>query len=200
MVYFIQQPLEISMKNAMCVFLLLCCASVLAEEAFKQENKPENLKALLEQTHKALHDKKDTKLAASLFSSLVPDEARLKKALKDGVDADTIKKISDQHKAFAINEQTVVKLAKPEQTVVKVHAATTEEIMKYEKGTPAFQEFPGGTKRVAELLLRPGTTYYEAEFLEPGKDAGMKFHLFYWDGEHWSMLGPVWRIVREPAK
>ena len=38
-------------------------------------------------------------------------------------------------------------------------------------------------------------TFYEVEFLEPGKDAGMKYHLFYWDGKQWSMLGPVWRTL-----
>jgi hypothetical protein len=43
--------------------------------------------------------------------------------------------------------------------------------------------------------LRPGVTFYEVEFLEPGKDAGMKYHLFYWDGKQWSMLGPVWRAL-----
>jgi hypothetical protein len=24
----------------------------------------------------------------------------------------------------------------------------------------------------------------------------MKFHLFYWDGAQWTMLGPVWRFVQ----
>ena len=40
-------------------------------------------------------------------------------------------------------------------------------------------------------------TYYEVEYLEPGKSAGMKYHLLYWDGNQWSMLGPVWRVLKE---
>ncbi|HZL71116.1 MAG TPA: hypothetical protein VFC86_01550, partial [Planctomycetota bacterium] len=64
-----------------------------------------------------------------------------------------------------------------------------------EKDSVAFKEFPGGAKKLAETILRPGVTFYEVEFLEPGKDAGMKFHLFFWDGERWAMLGAAWRVV-----
>jgi hypothetical protein len=32
-------------------------------------------------------------------------------------------------------------------------------------------------------------------FIEPGKYAGMTFHLFFWDGADWKMLGPIWRLV-----
>jgi hypothetical protein len=39
-------------------------------------------------------------------------------------------------------------------------------------------------------------TFYEVEFVPPGKDLGMKFHLFYWDGSQWTMLGPVWRVIK----
>jgi hypothetical protein len=28
----------------------------------------------------------------------------------------------------------------------------------------------------------------------------MKYHLLYWDGRQWSMLGPVWRVMREDKK
>ena len=61
----------------------------------------------------------------------------------------------------------------------------------------AFKEFPGGAKRVAELALRPGMTFYEVEYLEPGKNTGMKYHLLYWDGKQWSMLGPAWRVLKQ---
>lgn len=94
-----------------------------------------------------------------------------------------------------VSERDVVKLAKPEQKNVQVHAAKTEDIIKYREGSVAFKEFPGGAKKAAEAVLRPGMTFYEVEFLEPGKDAGMKYHLFYWDGKQWSMLGPVWRVL-----
>jgi hypothetical protein len=57
-------------------------------------------------------------------------------------------------------------------------------------------EFPGGTVEIAKQILRPGMTFFEIEFLEPGKESGMKYHLFYWDGRQWTMLGPVWRAMR----
>jgi hypothetical protein len=40
-------------------------------------------------------------------------------------------------------------------------------------------------------------TFYEIELVEPGNDAGMKYHLFFHDGKNWKMLGPVWRVLRE---
>jgi hypothetical protein len=45
-------------------------------------------------------------------------------------------------------------------------------------------------------VLRPGVTFYEVEFLQPGQPRGIKYHLFYWDGRRWAMLGPVWRSAR----
>jgi hypothetical protein len=39
-------------------------------------------------------------------------------------------------------------------------------------------------------------TFYEVEFLEPGKDLGIKYHLFYWDSRQWTMLGPLWRALQ----
>jgi hypothetical protein len=38
--------------------------------------------------------------------------------------------------------------------------------------------------------------FYEVEFVKPGEDMGMKYHLFFWDGARWKMLGPVWRSMR----
>jgi hypothetical protein len=58
-----------------------------------------------------------------------------------------------------------------------------------------FAKFPGGAVKLAGQILRPGMTFYEVEFLEPGKDSGMKYHLFYWDGKQWTMLGPLWRAL-----
>jgi len=163
---------------------------------FKHENKPENLRALFSNIHQQINGKKDTKQAAELMQSVMPDEARVKKALRDNVPADTLQRIVGFHKKMGpVSERDVVKLAKPEQKNVQVHAAKTEDLVQYRQGSVAFKEFPGGAKKVAEAVLRPGMTFYEVEFLEPGKDAGMKYHLFYWDGKQWSMLGPVWRVL-----
>src|SRR5436853_4480030 len=145
--------------------------------SFKQENTPQNLKAYFELIHQTLHTKKDTKGAAALFKGMVPDPARLKKGLKDNVAPDALKSIVEMHKSMTIDEQTVNKLARPDQKEVQVHGSTTEDIVAYKEGSVAFREFPGGARKVAEPALRPKTTYYEVEYVEPGKDAGMKYHL-----------------------
>lgn len=166
---------------------------------FKHENKPQNLKALFERVHQEAHVKNDSKQAAVLFGSLIPDEARAKKALKDNIAPDTLRQILEMHSKLrgTITPEGAGKVARATQKEVQVHGATTEEIMRYREGTLAFKEFPGGAKRVAELALRPGMTFYEVEYLEPGKNAGMKYHLLYWDGKQWSMLGPVWRVLKQ---
>jgi hypothetical protein len=198
------------MKEEVMTYRRFVCVSVIAlafgtalpaggadqAASFKPENKPENLKALFALFHQTVHVKKDAKQAAALFQSLIPDEARAKEALKDDIAAEVLRQIVDQHKKMEVREADVGKLARPEQTVVKVHAATTEEIARYEKDSVAFKEFPGGAQRLAEQVLRRGVTFYEVEFLEPGKDAGIKYHLFYWDGKQWSMLGPMWRVLK----
>ncbi|MFO0967928.1 MAG: hypothetical protein U0793_20400 [Gemmataceae bacterium] len=164
--------------------------------SFKQENTPKNLKALFELLRQTIHGKKDLKQAAALFQSLIPDEARANQALRADIAPELLRPILDQHKKMVVSEADAGKLSRPDQTVVKVHAATTEEIAKYEKDSVAFKEFPGGAKRLAEKVLRRGVTFYEVEFLAPGKEAGIKYHLFYWDGKQWSMLGPMWRVIK----
>jgi hypothetical protein len=164
--------------------------------SFRHENKPQNLKALFEAIHQAAHAKQDMKQATVLYQSLIPDQARLKKALKDSVSAGTVKDILDMHAKYGVSEDTVRKLARPEQKEVQVHGSTTEDIISYREGSVAYKEFPGGTKRVAEQLLRPRMTFYEVEYLVPGKESGMKYHLVYWDGKQWTMLGPAWRVLK----
>jgi len=165
---------------------------------FRHENKPQNLEALFERIHHDVHVKKDAKRAAALFRSLMPDETRLKKALKDNVAPDTLRSIAEMHQKLggSITPDGMVKVARPAQKVVQAHGATTEDIIRYREGSVAYREFPGGAKTVAAQMLRPGVTFYEVEYLEPGKDAGMKYHLLYWDGRQWSMLGPVWRVLK----
>lgn len=188
------------MKTALLFGLVLFgpAAALFAEES-KQENKAENLKALFDRIGKAARDG-DEKAAVALTKSLICDEARIKKALKDDADKDFVAKVVEMHKSLLASEDS--KLAKtlspgdPKRTEVQVHGATTEEIAKYEKDSVAFKEFPGGAQKIAQTVLRPGTTFYEVEFVEPGKDAGVKYHLLFWDGERWSMLGAVWRADR----
>jgi hypothetical protein len=169
---------------------------------FKHENNPRNLKALFERVHQDLYVKKDAAHAAALFRGLLPDEARAKKALKDNVPPETARQLKGMHDKFSagITPADIGKVARATQSVVQVHGATTEEIIRYREGSVAYKEFPGGARRAAEQMLRPGMTFYAVEFVEPGKDAGMKYHLLYWDGKQWAMLGPVWRVMREDKK
>lgn len=167
-----------------------------AAQAFKHENSPKNLKALFEQMHQSVHGKNDVKQATALFQSLMPDQARLKKALKDNAAPDSARQILEMHQKMTVTEEVVRKLAQPDQKEVQVHGSTTEDIVRYREGSVAHKEFPGGAKKVAEQVLRPGMTFYEVEYVVPGKDAGMKYHLLYWDGKQWSMLGPAWRALK----
>ena len=190
-----------TLRQCVAVFGLLMGIAVTANGAdFKYENKPENLKALFELVHQTVHVKKDNKGATALFAGMIPNEARAKAAFKDKIAPDVRDAILDMHKKLNFKEDGAPKIARSTQTVVKVHAAKTEEIIAYREGGVAYKEFPGGAKRVAELALKPGMTFYAVEYLEPGKEAGMKYHLIYWDGKQWAMMGPAWRALREDKK
>ena len=170
----------------------------LAENRLSELAGPESLKKLFETIHNLIYVKKDVKSAAALLVSLLPNEERARKAIRDDIPSETLQKIFGYHKQLGslMVETNINELARPEQTVVKVHGATTEEIVTYAQGSVVYSEFPGGTRRIAERILRPGMTFYEIEFLEPGKEYGMKYHLLYWDGRQWTMLGPLWRALR----
>ncbi len=142
-----------------------------------------------------------TEEAAKLTGALIPDTASLKKGLGDKVSAEVIGKIEGIYATLPKEPAARAKVlaAKPGYTEIQVHGSTTEELAKYEKDSVAYKEFPGATKTLAtDGILRPGTTYFEVEILEPGKDAGMKYHLFFHDGTAWKMLGPIWRVITPP--
>jgi WD40 repeat protein len=163
--------------------------------SFVMEDKPENLKSLFETIHRSVHVEKNPSRAFALFDGTIPDEARARKGLSNGLPTETVRRAAELWKSRP-READMVKLVRPTQSVVRVHGATTEEIAKYDRDSVAYLHFPGGASRLAaERILRPGVRYYEVEFLEPGKDSGMKYHLVYWDGASWSMLGPLWRTV-----
>lgn len=176
--------------------LAMAVALPAAAQGFKHENNPENLRALFASIHQAVYAKKEPKGAAVLMQSVMPDEARVKKALRDDVDPTAFQRIISIHKSMPpVSEREVAQLATPEQKNVQVHGSNTEEIIENQQGSVAWKEFPGGARKAAEQVLRPGMTFYEVEFVEPGKRAGPKYHLFYWDGKQWSMLGPIWRVL-----
>lgn len=158
-----------------------------------------SLKTLFEKYHAALVTQ-DGPTAAQMVRDLLPDEARLQSAIGSGATPEIWAKIKAFHDQLPkTDDVALAKLlaAKPAQTMVKVHGATTEEIAQYAEGSVAFAEFPGATQDLAKAgILKPGVTFFEVEFLEPGANSGMKYHLFYWDGVSWSMLGPVWRAIK----
>jgi hypothetical protein len=178
--------------------ILIAAALCLSLQDFKHENTPENLKQLFEKLHKAV-TAGDEKTALALTNSVLPDEAALKKGLKDGLPVETVAQCAEFWKKLLPAEDAKrarVFAADPASTDVRVHPSTTEDLLKYEKGSTAFMQFPGGAKKLAETVLRPGTTYYEVVLAKPGADAGMKYHLFYWAGDRWSCLGPLWRALK----
>ncbi|HZE99218.1 MAG TPA: hypothetical protein VE981_19595 [Planctomycetota bacterium] len=182
----------------MLTVLALALALALQDPApFQHENTTLNLKQFAEKLHAAL-TAGDTATALALTNSVLPDEATAKKGLKDDVDPAFLKQAMDFYaKMLPADPAARTKLftSDPAATEVQVYASTTEDLQKYEKGSVAFAQFPGGAKKLADAVLRPGMTYYEVTNVKPGEKYGMKFHLFYWTGERWSMLGPIWRAL-----
>jgi hypothetical protein len=168
------------------------------QDAHKHENTTDNLKQLFEKLHKATSSN-DEKAALALTNAVLPDEAALKKGLKDGVPPEAIAAAGEfWRKLLPPDDAKRAKLfaADPANTEVRVYSATPEEILKNEKGSASFLQFPGGTQTLARTVLRPGMTYHEVVLAKPGAQSGMKFHLFYWTGERWSTLGPLWRALK----
>src|SRR5690606_12788649 len=127
----------------------------------------------------------DTATAAALTKALFPDDASLAKAIKDTT---AIPKVAAMHAQFSsAPDADIARMfaTDPSRTEILVHGATTEEIAAYADGSVAYNEFPGGAQKAAQSILQPNLTFYELELLELGKDQGMKYHLFYHDGENW---------------
>ena len=81
-------------------------------------------------------------------------------------------------------------------TEVHVSASTTQHLVKTEKGSVAFNRFPGGAKKLAESVLRAGMTYTEVPWVKPGEPSRMKCHLFFRTGGKWAVLGPLRRSIK----
>jgi hypothetical protein len=182
---------------AMGLAAALASGSAQEPGGFVQQNTAENLRQLMATVHRKLHVEKAVADGAALFRSLVPDEARVKRALRDDAPDGSVRKILQAFGALSkARDAEFLALMQPRQSVVRVRDATTEEIAAYREGSIPFEHFPSATQQVARELLRPGVTFYEVEFLQSGQPRGIKYHLFYWDGERWTMLGPAWRSGR----
>ncbi len=84
----------------------------------------------------------------------------------------------------------------PGRTETRAHAATTKEILAYEKGGTAYAEFPGGMRRFAAILAEPDRTWWVVEHVKPGEDMGMKFSAFTRTADgRWLFFPKPWRSV-----
>lgn len=161
---------------------------------YEQKDDPENLAGLIDTIAKAA-EAGDVKKAGALTRSLLPDQAACRKAFRPDVPPAVLRTFVEASRQLPADDSLLAGLihrGDPTQSRINVHGATPEEI---EGGsTPAAREFPGGAKDKVRLL-RPGLRFYEAEFVAPGEELGMKYHLFFWDGARWRMLGPIWRSL-----
>jgi hypothetical protein len=156
----------------------------------------DGLKALFEASHAACKGK-DFAKGKQIVMSVIPSKDQLKKILKDDVADADLGKLADQYKDLPPSDDKAACVFAPEgRTEIKVYASTVEDLAAYKEGTPAFEEFPGGARKLAEKSLKPGNTFYEVEVTEPGKDTGTKYHMFFWDGSQWRMMGPAWRVLK----
>lgn len=158
----------------------------------------DGLKALFEASHAAC-TAKDYGKGKALTLSVIPGKEQLKKVLKADVPAGDVDQLVARFKdMLPPNDEKAACVFYPGdgRTEIKVHASSVEDLAAYKEGTAAFDEFPGGAKKLAEKVLAPGTTFYEVEVTEPGKDLGTKYHMFFWDGAQWRMMGPAWRVLK----
>jgi hypothetical protein len=169
-----------------------------ANALFKQSDTIDNLKALVEEILKA-QESGDLERAAALTNNLVFDDALLVKIFKADAPKAFLTKQKLQLKRYPSIQSELANLIqrkKPARTQVNIHGATTEEIQAAVGGdaaaTEAAKEFLLMPKDFADNL-RPGMKFYELELVEPGKSGGTKYHMFFWDGSRWRMLGPAWR-------
>jgi hypothetical protein len=151
------------------------------------------LQALFEE-YVAAFDSGDTKTAADIVRNLFPTPEQIKLALREDAPQESIDTILAMHERLKpsgrLDERWAPLLRGPDPalTEIEVWGAPTEAI-----AGDASRWFPGGAVDSAQTILRPGMTFYEVRLKEPGESSGMVFHLFYWDGEGWRMLGPIWR-------
>ncbi len=168
-----------------------------AAASIVQKDGVDGLKALFEAAHRAC-TRKDFAKGRALTLSVIPGKDQLKKLFKDEVPADQVAKLVSRFSELPPTDEKAACVFYPGdgRTEIKVYASSVEDLAAYKQGTPAFDEFPGGARKLAEKSLKPGTTFYEVEVTQPGKDTGTKYHMFFWDGGQWRMMGPAWREIR----
>jgi hypothetical protein len=140
---------------------------------------------------------KDFAKGKAMVLGAIPTRADIESVLVETAPLEAIEKLETFYKQMPPDDERAACLFSldPSRTIVSVYASTVEQLIAYEDGTAAYKEFPDGAKDVAESL-RPGRTFYEVEVTAPGLEEGTKFHMFFWDGKRWRMLGPLWRAFQ----
>ncbi|QOJ01630.1 MAG: hypothetical protein HRU70_14535 [Phycisphaeraceae bacterium] len=153
----------------------------------------ESLRDLLRSLRRA-QISRDRTTAESIAKGLYPDEARLRSALRPGVDDAVVRRIAEMHRQFAARGWSEMLAADDAYTEVLVFGATGEAIAR-----GGAEEFDPRAQGVATTILRSETRYFVASFVPPGERLGQKYHLFYHDGERWGLLGPIWLVLRSDS-
>lgn len=81
---------------------------------------------------------------------------------------------------------------KPGQTQVMIMSATSEELKSW---TGDAKEFAGGWKDVS-AQLKPGVTFYQFQFVEPGKKFGMAYDGLAYVNGNWRIFPKPWKVMR----
>lgn len=159
--------------------------------SFQHVNDHENLRALFRRIRDLIRGGQYAR-ASALGQTLLPDEARLKAAFRDGTPPAEIQRILTLEKSSLPDE--VYKIFAPDNAAseVRLYRATTEELSNPQRGTAAKDIFPKNAQKIARELLRQGVMWYIVELALPGADQGFRYHLIFFDGAHWTMLGPIW--------
>jgi hypothetical protein len=193
---------EYQMKRTMKqigLSMLLLAGMATVSFGFEYENTPRNLQKLFE-TILVANAKGDYATAAKLTRDLIPDGERIMRGMRSGVSMEIFKKYVKTCNAVRENadDKKVAGLLtrKPERSQIYLYGVITEQIALNQKGSIVWKEFPGGAVKAAKTILKPKTWFYEIERVEPGKSRGFKYHLIFWDGQKWCMLGRVWSVLR----
>ena len=159
--------------------------------SFQHVNDHENLRKMFRRIRDLIRGGQYAR-ANTLGATLLPDEERLKAGLREGTPESEVQRILALEKSSLPDE--VYKIFAPDSLAseVRLYRATTEELISCPKDTAAHDVFPKNAQKVARELLRPGITWWIVELAVPGQEQGFRYHLIFFDGAHWTMLGPIW--------
>jgi hypothetical protein len=159
----------------------------------------DNLRSTFQNLHTA-QTSGDVERAMIITKRLLPDEERIRKGLAPDILPEAVRRIVQMHKEDYPEDEKLlsVRIAGGwSASGVLISSATTEEIAA--RQTLDSQDFPLAAQHMAEeRLLRPGLRYHLVRLVKPGESLGIPVHLVFFDGTQWTVLGPIWRVLRDP--